>query len=151
SIGKPARRGQICVRALDRGVARVSDAFPLVPTGLASAGGVAVGVVLVAWLGVRPAQVPENATPESDDAPAPVADARPTPDAITAPAPPAAGTVPHDEPPPPPTAAFGPAATGRVAITPGRVAYIRCDGLGDRCPRDAAMEQSVWAVVQTLP
>lgn len=40
-------------------------------------------------------------------------------------------------------------ATGTV-VRRGRVAYIRC-GETDRCPRDAALEDAAWAIVDALP
>lgn len=40
-------------------------------------------------------------------------------------------------------------ATG-TTVRRGRVAYIRC-GDTDRCPRDAALEDAAWAIVDALP
>jgi len=49
-----------------------------------------------------------------------------------------------------------PAETG-LQLIPGRVAYLRCDGLRAEkaaafpCPRDVALEGEAWAVLGTLP
>ena len=45
---------------------------------------------------------------------------------------------------------------GARRVEPGRVAYLRCDGLPQRpgpspCPRDEALEAAVWAILATLP
>lgn len=45
---------------------------------------------------------------------------------------------------------------GARRVEPGRVAYLRCDGLPQRpgpypCPRDEALETAVWTVLDTLP
>ncbi len=45
------------------------------------------------------------------------------------------------------------ALSGGYRIVPGQVAYLRCDGLaapGRRCPRDEALERTVWAIVGRL-
>lgn len=49
-----------------------------------------------------------------------------------------------------------PTALSSLRLTPGRVAYLRCDGLPPRsgtfpCPRDDALEREVWSIVSTLP
>lgn len=46
--------------------------------------------------------------------------------------------------------------TGARRVEPGRVAYLRCEGVPQRpgpypCPRDEALEAAVWAVLDTLP
>jgi len=45
---------------------------------------------------------------------------------------------------------------GARRVEPGRVAYLRCEGVPQRagpypCPRDEALEAAVWAVLDTLP
>jgi hypothetical protein len=58
-----------------------------------------------------------------------------------------AGTV--QTPIPTPTSSTPPSAAG-TTVRRGRVAYIRC-GDTDRCPRDAALEDAAWAIVEALP
>lgn len=46
--------------------------------------------------------------------------------------------------------------SGARRLEPGRVAYLRCDGVPQRsgpypCPRDEALETAVWSVLATLP
>lgn len=58
-----------------------------------------------------------------------------------------------DETPPGKRAA---AERNELRAIQGRVAYLRCDGLsGERgrfpCPRDVALEQTVWEILGTLP
>lgn len=41
-------------------------------------------------------------------------------------------------------------------VEPGRVAYLRCEGIPQRpgpypCPRDQALEAAVWSILDTLP
>lgn len=45
--------------------------------------------------------------------------------------------------------------TGPRRVEPGRVAYLRCDGVPQRpgptpCPRDEALESAVWSTLDTL-
>jgi len=83
------------------------------------------------------------ATTDASAAAEAVATAQPQPDVVDAPRAVADAPVPELE-------ADLPAAThGRRALLPGRVAYLRCDGLATRnarypCPRDRAFERAVW-------
>ena len=43
-----------------------------------------------------------------------------------------------------------PSAGTSTTVRRGRVAYIRC-GETERCPRDAALEDATWAVLEALP
>ena len=43
-----------------------------------------------------------------------------------------------------------PSSTAGTTVRRGRVAYIRC-GDTERCPRDAALEEAAWAIVDALP
>lgn len=90
----------------------------------------------------------ETQLPSSDAAPAPQLEAaKATQPAASAAAAPAA------------SAAAAPSSRidekARAGFTRGRVAYLRCDGLPQRkgpipCPRDRALEQRVWSVLEAL-
>ncbi len=61
------------------------------------------------------------------------------------------GTATLEDAPP-----AAPPERNNLTMIQGRVAYLRCDGLRNEhgrfpCPRDAALEQSVWDVLNTLP
>lgn len=52
------------------------------------------------------------------------------------------------------SAPAAPVSTHVGAFERGRIAYLRCEGMpgGDEdCPRDSAMEDEVWRVLETLP
>lgn len=84
-----------------------------------------------------PAEVPEVA----EEAPAERADV-----AVEPPA--------EEEPAAPEPVAVAPerdaTAASSLRLVRGRVAYIRCDGVRG-CPRDEALEASVWSILDALP
>jgi len=48
------------------------------------------------------------------------------------------------------SASSTPSSTADTTVRRGRVAYIRC-GDTERCPRDAALEEAAWGIVDALP
>jgi hypothetical protein len=72
----------------------------------------------------------------------------PEPDVAADVEPPAASPTVETPIPSPPSST--PSNTASTTVRRGRVAYIRC-GDTERCPRDAALEEAAWAIVDALP
>jgi hypothetical protein len=102
--------------------------------------------------GSAPAEAQAVETPaQGQPAPAPPAPAAAAPEA------PAAVAV-EDASLAAPAVAAEPAPAGDApgALTRGRIAYIRCDGMPqlagpNPCPRDQAIERAVWTAIERLP